>query len=385
MLTFHSHGILSSSLIVTAALVASLSLQPSDTKNAYAADATAEIGQPFILGVNQTAHIEPAGFDVTFVIVTEDSRCPSDVVCVWAGQVSIVVDVKASGGSHGQLTLTLTGGQASAKSFGRYSIKLLDVQPYPLSTEEILPSDYVTTLVVDSGDQGMSHGVFAKAKASGAPVAAVIAGWNVEKGNAAAVLFMQGDSGTKRVIIKFTPSYARSCSHGPDPAECIDGQVTSSTDGGIVAPGGNVHAEIDSSKTRLFLTLPGETGNEHALNMTKFKVWLKPIAFHNNTSTVFLQEGQRDGPLLVQKIYPDRIEGLNYPEYPIATDQGFPITLHVGEKTSNGCTVILTLVKIEGSTATFVKTLDEDRPCPICWFQEALLSRQNADDHKTPS
>jgi len=59
-----------------------------------------------------------------------------------------------------------------------------------------------------------------------------------------------------------------------------------------------------------------------------------------------------EGPLLVQRIYPDRVEGLNYPEYPIAMDEGLPITLRVGEKASNGCTVFLTLAKIDDGRAT---------------------------------
>jgi hypothetical protein len=365
------HGILLSSLIVAAALFASLSLQPSD-KDAYASDAPAEVGQPFSLKVNQTAHIESAGIDVMFVNVTEDSRCPSDVTCVWAGQVAVIIDVNASASSS-QLTLTLSGGQSEAKSFGNYSIMLADVQPYPVSTKKISLSDYVATLVVDAGNQVMSHGVFVKAKASGAPITAVVAGWNVEKGKGAAVLFMQ-DGGLKRVIIKFVPSYSGSCSHEPDQAECIDGQVTFTSNGDIVVQGGNVHVEVDGSKTRLFLTLPGEAGKEYTLDMMKFKSWSRPIISGGNSSVVSLTEGQRDGPLLVQKIYPDRIEGLNFPEYPIATDKGFPITLRIGEKASNGCTVILTLVKIEGGSATFLKTVDENRPCPICWLQVALTS-----------
>jgi hypothetical protein len=116
----------------------------------------------------------------------------------------------------------------------------------------------------------------------------------------------------------------------------------------------------------------GETGSEYTLDITKFKAWEKPITGDN--TIVYLREGQRDGPLLVQKIYPDRIQGLNFLEYPISTDQGSPVTLRIGEKVSNGCTVVLTLVKIEDGAAVFVKTVDENRPCPICWLQSALLS-----------
>jgi hypothetical protein len=87
-----------------------------------------------------------------------------------------------------------------------------------------------------------------------------------------------------------------------------------------------------------------------------------------------MKEGQREGPLLVQRIFTDRVEGLNFPEYPIAMQEGLPITLRVGEKASNGCTVFLTLVRIEEGSATFLKKVDESRPCPICWFQLALTT-----------
>jgi hypothetical protein len=379
----HSSG----PLIIAAALVVSFYFQPSNIlsgRDAYAADAEAEISKPFSLAVNQTASIESADLAVSFVSVKEDSRCPSDVVCIWEGRVSILVNLMqvSSGSSVGQFTLSLGGGEVSTGSFGNYSIRLLDVQPYPVSTKQISPSDYVAMLVVDSsgGGQVQSHGVLVKAETSSAPVAAIISGWNVEKGKGAAVLFMQGENASpKRIVIRFAPASASSCSHGPDPAECIDGLITlTNSNDPVMKEGSKLHLEVDSSKTRLYLTFASsaETGKEYILNIIKFKTWLKPVVIDNNTSKVSLKEGQRDGPLLVQKIYPDRIEGLNFPEYPIATDQGYPITLRIGERASNGCTVMLTLVKIEGNTAVFLKTVDTDRPCPICWLQAALLSGQ---------
>jgi hypothetical protein len=93
----------------------------------------------------------------------------------------------------------------------------------------------------------------------------------------------------------------------------------------------------------------------------------------NGETIVTLSEGQREGPLLVQKIYADRVEGLNFPEYPIAMDSGLPITLRIGEKASNGCTIVLTLTSVQDGSATFLKTVNEDRPCPICWYQLAQI------------
>ena len=88
---------------------------------------------------------------------------------------------------------------------------------------------------------------------------------------------------------------------------------------------------------------------------------------------VFLQESQREGSLLVQKIYPDRITGLNFREYPVAMGNGEPITLYLGETVSNGCTITLTLIAINGKIATFNQTTDFNKPCPICLAQDTLI------------
>lgn len=88
---------------------------------------------------------------------------------------------------------------------------------------------------------------------------------------------------------------------------------------------------------------------------------------------VSLREGQQESSLLVEKIYPDRITGLNFVEYPIPFERGYPITLRIGEVTSNGCTVTLTLTRIEGDIAIFVKKTDFNRPCPICLAENTLI------------
>ncbi|HSB56211.1 MAG TPA: hypothetical protein VLD38_00170 [Nitrosopumilaceae archaeon] len=88
---------------------------------------------------------------------------------------------------------------------------------------------------------------------------------------------------------------------------------------------------------------------------------------------VTLKEGDREGSLLVEKIFQDSVAGLNFLDYPVARDTGFPITLHLGETASNGCTVELTLVKIEGNAATFLKKEHHDRPCPICLSEATTI------------
>jgi hypothetical protein len=109
-------------------------------------------GEDFQLGYGQTARLDDGQLAVTFVEVDEDSRCPSDVECIWAGQVTIRVAVKVGEGEAQDVTLTLQPGTldpASAMaSLDGYTITLAGVEPYPVSTEAIGDNEYVATLRV---------------------------------------------------------------------------------------------------------------------------------------------------------------------------------------------------------------------------------------------
>jgi|SRR5437867_8452901 len=102
-----------------------------------------------------------------------------------------------------------------------------------------------------------------------------------------------------------------------------------------------------------------------------------PQVLPNGTSIIVLTEGQRYGPLLVQTISGNNVAGLDFREYPIATNVGYPITLHIGESASNGCTVELTLAKISGTRATFVIKEYQNRPCPICLSENTVIDTPN--------
>src|SRR6267143_2986858 len=102
-----------------------------------------------------------------------------------------------------------------------------------------------------------------------------------------------------------------------------------------------------------------------------------PQVLPNGTTIIVLTEGQRYGPLLVQTISGNSVGGLDYREYPIATNVGYPITLHIGDSASNGCTVELTLVKIDTNTATFLKKEYQNRPCPICLSENTVIDTLN--------
>jgi hypothetical protein len=330
----------------------------------------AEFGKPFGIKINQTAFIESEDVRIKFVDVTEDSRCPSDVVCVWEGQATILLDAVLGSEDANRFHLTIRGSGGSvdgndSKIIDQYSVTLASLQPYPKASEKIKPSDYVAELVVDKleGASVGSKSVLLKAVAMDEQdnIDRLIAAWNMERGGGGAFLYVEETDTVKKIVLKFAPSPAGKCLN--ESSECIDGLLTYvSADNALFRTGESVHIEVDGST--LFLTT--SNSREYSMNITGIRA--RP--WETSGSIVTLKEGERSGPLLVEQIYSNYIKGLNFVEYPISTGEGFPITLHIGESASNGCTIMLTLLRTENEEkAVFLKTVDYDRPCPICWHQ----------------
>ena len=73
----------------------------------------------------------------------EDSRCPSEVTCVWAGRIVIRIIVSSADGVLGIGTVELT---LEAVPAGSDVGSLYDLTLYPVSTIEVTNQDYVTNL-----------------------------------------------------------------------------------------------------------------------------------------------------------------------------------------------------------------------------------------------
>jgi len=79
---------------------------------------------------------------VRFVAVTEDSRCPRDTTCVWAGEVKVQLEVVEASRPASHLE-TRAGDSATA---GAWRVTLVRVEPQPTSTARIAPQDYRATV-----------------------------------------------------------------------------------------------------------------------------------------------------------------------------------------------------------------------------------------------
>lgn len=94
--------------------------------------------------VNQEKRFPKSKLAVKFVELVEDSRCPADTQCIWAGNAKIKIRVSKNGRSHA-LTLDTNGPNQSVTSEG-YSIKLVGLTPVPRSNVRINRNGYVATL-----------------------------------------------------------------------------------------------------------------------------------------------------------------------------------------------------------------------------------------------
>lgn len=100
---------------------------------------------PFEIQVGDTAQVSN-GTEITILNV-EDSRCPANVLCVWQGEAKISINVIKDSQDLGNFVLS-TLEEKTIQTFDSFTIKLVEVQPYPYSNKEITLSDYVVTLVV---------------------------------------------------------------------------------------------------------------------------------------------------------------------------------------------------------------------------------------------
>ena len=131
------------------------------------------IGLAFLLPINCTNECNPAGavpevhvgneftvkpgtvisisgeqLTVHFGTVSENTRCPTDVRCVWSGNAKIGIRLVKSGLTEQAIELN-THLQPQEDDYLSYHIRLIALDPQPPSNGVIDLSDYKATLLVE--------------------------------------------------------------------------------------------------------------------------------------------------------------------------------------------------------------------------------------------
>jgi hypothetical protein len=112
----------------------------------------ADLGQEFTLSVGESAVIGVEGLHLTFAEVVSDSRCPQGATCIWAGEVSCLLQVTDAESTYDKVLTQPGGASTSGDAFACYEVTF-DVEPYPQLGTEIQAEDYRLHLTVNPAAQ----------------------------------------------------------------------------------------------------------------------------------------------------------------------------------------------------------------------------------------
>jgi len=106
------------------------------------------LNEELCLSIGQHASVTGEDLAVSFEEVPEDSRCPSDVTCVWAGRVSCLVELTHAGSSY-RMILTEPGltSEYTREEYEEYQLAF-HVIPYPEAGKKIANDTYRLHLIV---------------------------------------------------------------------------------------------------------------------------------------------------------------------------------------------------------------------------------------------
>ena len=110
------------------------------------------VGENFSLKVGEYVEITQKNSTAAlhFREVTNDSRCPRDVVCIRAGDATVALSGVDSNGKSTELILVVESGKETSGQFSNLEVKVLELLPYPQSTTSIPRGDYKVTVVVEN-------------------------------------------------------------------------------------------------------------------------------------------------------------------------------------------------------------------------------------------
>ena len=133
------------SFLVLLLLLASLLL--STSCDGLLPDINTPLGQQSMLEPGQAVLVTDEQLSIRFKEVLNDSRCPTGVTCIWAGQIACLLEVTYQD-TPNDLVITEMGSGPGTADFNGYTFAF-NVQPYPQAGKTINSSDYRLMLTVN--------------------------------------------------------------------------------------------------------------------------------------------------------------------------------------------------------------------------------------------
>ena len=108
----------------------------------------APLGQEFTLRPAESVRIAGTPLVLTFDRITEDSRCPTDVNCVWAGNAVVRLATRVAGAPRGPVELHTTTVDKRGAAVDGYRVQLVRLAPNRTQSTTITQDQYLATLTV---------------------------------------------------------------------------------------------------------------------------------------------------------------------------------------------------------------------------------------------
>ena len=124
-------------LVLAAALSIGCHGNPASASGQLPLTTTLHVGQ----------QVSVSGLRATFVAVTSDSRCPTNSVCVWAGEAILQFELSANRRAA-RYDLTVNRPNPRPTTHEGYAIEVQSLQPYPADHRPTPQEDYRATVKI---------------------------------------------------------------------------------------------------------------------------------------------------------------------------------------------------------------------------------------------
>ncbi|MDH4062787.1 MAG: hypothetical protein OEW19_00195 [Acidobacteriota bacterium] len=135
-------------LVVVAAVVLTgctlaegLGPEPTSTS---AADVGQSSPAQIELQIGQNARV--ASVTITFVRVSDDSRCPRGVTCIWEGDATVELRIQPEDGAVELMSLHANPGFTQEATAARVRVRLVRLEPSPEADRPVAAGDYRVVL-----------------------------------------------------------------------------------------------------------------------------------------------------------------------------------------------------------------------------------------------
>jgi len=140
-------------VLMSAGCYGSPANQNADKREAIAATSAVDQDEGDIISISLDETVNYDDLEIRWLEMM-DSRCPTGVQCVWAGEVKVILEATEGGNEPVELQLTWQVRRGSTKAtVGGYEMELMDVKPFPSQKVKPHRSDHVAEIKITRAEQ----------------------------------------------------------------------------------------------------------------------------------------------------------------------------------------------------------------------------------------